>query len=129
MLSKLFSSWWFLSIKKIRMITNLSELNNDILIVTNRSAFFYCWFLQKLSINAFLILSDSNINMDFDFWRKIFFYLFLDSSEQKWPQYFVKLLNNLCISLLFLSISHIVIAFVEIKPFIEILGWCKNFRQ
>jgi len=95
--------------------------------VTWRSSFINCRLLQKLSINGFLCLGDTNIDVHLNLGQEVLFYFSLYSSKHKRSKNFVQLLNHLGIFLFFLFLRQTGISFAaEIKPFVKILRWTKN---
>lgn len=94
------------------------------------SSFIDCRLFQELSINGFLCLSDTNIDMHLNLGQKVLFYFSLNSSKHKRSKNFVQLLNHLIIFLFFFFVCQVSISFAsEIKPFVKIFRWTKNVRK
>lgn len=98
--------------------------------MTWRSSLINCRLFQKLSINGFLCLSDTNIDVHLDLWQEVLFHFSLYSSKHKGSKNFMQLLNHLIIFLFFFFVRQIGISLAsEIKPFVKVLSWTKNVRE
>lgn len=102
MFAKLRQSLRFLVVKQVRMVAHFPQLDQDVLVVGHRVAFFNALLLEQVAVNLLLLLSDAHIHVNFHLGLKRSFDLLLNSSKQEWPHYTVKLLNNLFVALFFI---------------------------
>jgi hypothetical protein len=83
-----------------------------------------------LSVNGFLSLSDTNIDVHLNLGQEVLFYFSLDSSKHERSKNFVQLLNHLIVFLFLFFIGQIGISFAaKIKPFVKILRGTENVRK
>ena len=80
MISELRCSFFFDSREQVWMITDLSELNQNVLVVTGRGSLINGALLKKLSVDALLGFSDTHLDMHLNFGQKTLLYLSLDPS-------------------------------------------------
>lgn len=114
--------FWLDTWEQIRVITNLSQLDKNVLIVTGGAAFLNGRFLQQLTVDWFLGLRDTNLDMHLDLWQQRFLDLPLDSSEHEWPQNLVKFFDDFVVLEFSLLISEALVGFTsKIKPFVEVV--------
>ena len=93
--------FWFDVLKQVGMVAHLTQLDQDVFVVSDRVSFFNHTLLQQVSINLLLLLSDAHLNMDFNFgWQRLLDFFF-DSSQKEGFQNAMQLLDNLFVSLLF----------------------------
>jgi len=98
--------------------------------VTWAGSFVNGGLLQELSVNGFLCLGDTNIDVHLNLGQEVLFYFSLYSSKHKRSKDFVQLLNHLSIFLLLFFFRQIGICFAaEIKPFVKILRGTENVRK
>lgn len=122
MVSKFWSTFFLDTWEKVWVITDLSELDQNIFVVAGRSSFINCALLQELSVNGFLSLCDTHLDMHLDLWKKTLFDLSLNSTEHKRSEDLVQLLYHFSVFTLFFFVGHLLIAFIsEVKPFVEIV--------
>jgi len=62
------------------MITDLSELNQNVLVVTGRGSLINGALLEKLSVDALLGFSDTHLDVHLNLGQKTLLYLSLDPS-------------------------------------------------
>jgi hypothetical protein len=77
MVSELWCSFFFDSREQVWVITNLSELDQNVFVVTCRGPLIDGTFLEKLSIDALLGFSDTHLDVHFNLGHKTLLYLSL----------------------------------------------------
>ena len=121
MFAFLISIFWFDVLKQVWMIAHLTQLNQDVLVVSDRVSFFNHALFQQVSVDLLLLLSDSHLNMDFDFgWQRLLNFFF-DSSQKEGFQNTMQLLDNLLVSLLLVSLSHFFACISEVEPLVKVV--------
>jgi len=100
------------------MVADLSQLYQDVLVVSHRVALLDHGLLQQISVDTLLLLCDTDCDVDFDLWLKGVFNLFLESSQQEWSEDAVERLNYLLVSCLFLGFGLFDVR-VEVEHFVE----------
>jgi hypothetical protein len=129
MVSKFRSTLLFDTLEQVRVIANFSQLYQNVLVVACGSSFVNGTFLEQLSVDRFLGLRDSYLDVHLDLGQETLLYFSLDSTEHEWSQDLMKLLHHLGVFYLFFFVGQLLIAFcTEIKPLIEIVRRGENFR-
>jgi len=85
MLTKFRETFWFLAIKKVGMVADFAELDQDVFVVSHGVAFFDAGLFKEVSVNTFLELGDAYVDVDLNFRFQRLFNIFLNSSKQEWP--------------------------------------------
>jgi hypothetical protein len=130
MVSELWCSFFFDSREQVWVITNLSELDQNVFVVTCRGPLIDGTFLEKLSIDALLGFSDTHLDVHFNLGHKTLLYLSLDPSEHEGSQNFVEFFHHLSVFDFFFRVSEIFLSLTsKIKPFIKIIRRGENFRE
>ena len=104
------------------MITHLSQLNQNVFVVTRGCSFVNGALLEKLPVDALLGLSDTYLDVHLDFWHETLLHLSLDPSEHEWSKDFMELLDDLTVFVFLFLVSKLLICFSsKIKPFVKIV--------
>lgn len=69
--------------EQIGVITDLTELDQNVLVVCNRVALLNLGLLQQGPVDLFLKLGDTHTYVDFNLGLQLFLYFTLDTSEQE----------------------------------------------
>lgn len=112
------------------MITNLSELNQNVFVVTCRGSLINGTLLEKLSVDALLGFSDTHLDMHLNLGQKTLLYLSLDPSEHEGSENFVKFFHHLSVFDFLFRVSELFASLTsKIKPFIKIIRRGENLRE
>lgn len=123
MLAKLLRTLRFLVVEQIRMVNDLSQLDDDVLVEAYRRALLNGALLQELSVYGFLLLGNAYCHMDLYLGWKVLLDLFLDSAQHKGPEDLVQLVYYLRVLLLLLNICHVLSLLpAQVEPFVELLA-------
>ena len=100
------------------MVADFSQLYQNVLVVGHRVALLDHRLLQQISVDALLLLCDTDCDVNLNLWLQGVFHLFLESSQQEWSEDAMERLDNLLVSSLFLGFGLFDVR-VEVKHLIE----------
>ena len=103
------------------MVADLSQLYQDVLVVGHRVAFLDHGLLQQISVDALLLLCDTDCDVDLDLGLEGMFDLLLESSEQERSEDAMERLDDLLVSRLLLGFGLFDVR-IEVEHLIEGVG-------
>lgn len=122
MLTFLISVLRFNILEQVRVVAYLPELDQNVLVMSDRVGLLNHTFHEQVSVNLLLLLSDTDLHMYLDFWRQRLLDFLLDTTQKEWLENPVQLLNNLLITFLFFSLAHFSVCLAKVEPFIEVVA-------
>ena len=107
--------------EQIGVIADFAQLDQYVLVVRHRVSFLNHSFFEQVPINLLLLLSDSNLHVNFNLWRQAFLDFFFNATEQEGLQNTVQLLDHVLVSLLFLCLRHFYFSLSQVEPLVKVV--------